>query len=62
MIDLIKLEKGIKARHHAMERFYDIDAAAEDREKNLTMLERIKAGEANQEDQEAAMDIIARHG
>lgn len=60
-IDLDKLEKAIFCRHHAMERFYDIDEAANDRDRNNEMLARIKAGEASIEDQEAAMDIIASY-
>lgn len=57
-----KLEDAINARHHAMERFYDIDEAAIDKEKNLEMLKRLKDGVASREDEEAAIDLIKSQG
>lgn len=57
-----RLEDAINARHHAMERFYDIDEAASDKEKNLEMLKRLKEGTASREDEEAAIDLIKSRG
>ena len=61
VIDLEKLKYAIKARHHAMQRFYDIGAAATDRERNLEMLNRIENGTASREDEESAIDLIRAH-
>lgn len=52
------LEKAIDSRHHAMQRFYDIDTADLDKAQNTEMLERLKLGIASREDEEAALDLI----
>lgn len=57
-LNIDSLEKAIDKRHHAMERFYDVDLAKVDREKNLEMLERIKNGMASREDEEAATSLL----
>lgn len=57
-IDLNELKKAIEARHHAMERFFDIEAAEKDRDLNLEMLVRLEKGEHSNEDIEAALDIL----
>lgn len=60
-IDLNKLKKAIDSRHHAMERFYDVDAAERDRDLNLEMLSRLEKGEHSKEDIEAALDILNQY-
>lgn len=60
-IDLKQLKKAIDSRHHAMERFYDIQSADDDREKNLEMLERLNKGIHSNEDIEAALDILNQY-
>lgn len=55
---ITKLEEAINLRYHAMERFYDIDAAKDDREKNLKMVERLKDGTFSREDEESMNDLI----
>lgn len=52
------LEQAIDKRHHAMQRFYDIDAAELDKAQNMEMLERLKNGTASREDEEAAITLI----
>lgn len=60
-IDFKLLAEKIAARHHAIERFYDCDFADRDRAANLEMVERLKNGMASIEDEQAALDIIARN-
>lgn len=57
-IDISVIKDAIDKRHHAMERFYDIEAAANDREQNLEMLDRLINGTASREDEEAALDLM----
>ena len=61
-ISFAALSEAIEKRHHAMERFYDIEAAQVDRDANLEILERLKAGTNSREDLEAALDLINSRG
>jgi hypothetical protein len=62
LIVFSKLKDAIDTRHHAMERFYDIEEADKDKEKNLELLKRLKDGVASREDEEAAIDLIKSRG
>lgn len=61
-IDMKALYKAIDAKHHSMERFYDIDEAEKDRLLNIEMAERIESGNALENDVKIALELIDQYG
>jgi hypothetical protein len=60
-IDFAKLDKAIKAQHHAVERFFDVDFAETQRAECLEMAERLRSGMASREDEDAAIELIQQY-